>query len=114
MRFERRRGALFVVGGPVPRGSSAITFGPVVLIRRGSETSPYLIEHELVHVAQWRERGVLAFSARYLGAYAVWRLRRKGHRGAYVRIPFEVEADWLARRKLGAGVLRERSRSPLG
>jgi hypothetical protein len=44
---------------------------------------------------------VIGFLRRYLGAYVVWRLRRKGHRGAYLRIPFEVEADWLARRMVG-------------
>ena len=27
-------------------------------------------------------------------------LRGKGHQGAYLRIPFEVEADWVARRTL--------------
>jgi hypothetical protein len=31
-------------------------------------------------------------------------MRRKGHRGAYLRIPFEVEADWVARRALGTEV----------
>jgi hypothetical protein len=55
------------------------------------------MRHELVHVRQWRRFGVFGFLRRYLGAYVLWRLRRKGHRGAYLRIPFEIEADWLAR-----------------
>ena len=33
---------------------------------------------------------------------AFWRAARKGHQGAYLRIPFEVEADWVARRTLAA------------
>jgi hypothetical protein len=31
-------------------------------------------------------------------------LRRKGHAGAYRRIPLEIEADWLARRTLATAV----------
>jgi hypothetical protein len=100
MRFERRHGYVLVEGGPVPKGASAITLGRFVIVRRGHADSPYLIRHELVHVRQWRRHGVIGFLRRYLGAYVVWRLRRKGHRGAYLRIPFEVEADWLARRML--------------
>jgi hypothetical protein len=67
-------------------------------MRRGAREHPYLLRHELVHVRQWRRHGFVGFTARYLGPYVVWRLRRKGHWGAYRRIPFEVEADWVARR----------------
>jgi hypothetical protein len=100
VRVERRSGYVLIEGGPVPRGSSAITLGRFVIVRAGRADSPYLIRHEVVHVRQWRRYGVFGFLRRYLGAYVVWRLRRKGHRGAYLRIPFEVEADWLARRML--------------
>jgi hypothetical protein len=103
VRFERRPGCLLVIGGPVPPGAAAITLGRVIIVRRGREESRYLLRHERVHVAQWRHFGVLGFLARYLGAYGVWRLRRKGHWGAYRRIPFEIEADWLARRSLWGG-----------
>lgn len=98
MRVERRTGYLLVEGGPVPKGAAAITLGRVVIVRSGHAESAYLLRHELVHVRQWRRYGVFGFLRRYLGAYVLWRLRRKGHRGAYLRIPFEVEADWLARR----------------
>jgi hypothetical protein len=58
--------------------------------------------------------GVIGFPVRYLGPYVRWRLAGKGHRGAYLRVPFEVEADWVARRTLGR---RDRSlanqRAPL-
>ncbi len=104
MRLERGKGYVLLVGGPVPRGADAITLGRLISIRKGSEHSPYLLRHELVHVVQWRRLGVVGFGVRYLGAYAIWRLRRKGHDGAYRRIPLEIEADWRARRSLGAGV----------
>ena len=38
------------------------------------------------------------FPVRYGGSYALLRLRRKGHRSACLRIPMEIEADWVARR----------------
>jgi hypothetical protein len=52
-----------------------------------------------VHVEQWRQLGVVRFLARYLGSYLLWRLRGHSHRGAYLRIPQEVEAEWRARRE---------------
>ena len=97
-------GFWLLVGGPVPRGAAAITIGPVISVRKAYADSRYLLRHELVHVRQWRRHGVVGFSARYLGSYAVWRLRRKGHHGAYLRIPFEIEADWVARRALATEV----------
>jgi hypothetical protein len=59
---------------------------------------PRLLRHELEHVRQWREFGVLGFLRRYLGAYVRWRLRGYPHLAAYRRIPFEIEAEWLAQR----------------
>lgn len=104
MPFERREGFHLWVGGPVPKGSDAITLGPLVIVRKGSEQSPYLLRHEAVHVRQWRRYGVVGFVTRYVGSYALWRLRGKGHRGAYLRIPLEIEADWVARRSLATAV----------
>ncbi len=108
MPIERRDGYRLWVGGPVPKGSSGITLGSLVIIRHGTE-SPYLLRHEQVHVRQWKRLGVIGFGARYLGSYAMWRLRRKGHRGAYLRIPLEIEADWVARRSLSTAVRDELS-----
>jgi hypothetical protein len=105
MRLERGSGYVLLIGGPVPRGADAITLGRLISIRRGSEHSPYLLRHELVHVQQWHRLGVVPFGVRYLGTYGIWRLRRKGHAGAYRRIPLEIQADWAARRSLGAGVV---------
>jgi hypothetical protein len=104
--IERRNGYRLWEGGPVPRGASGITIGSLVIVRKGSET-PYLVRHELVHVRQWRRYGPLGFLARYAGSYVTWRLRRKGHDGAYLRIPLEIEADWVARRSLSTAVRDE-------
>lgn len=99
MPLEKRDGYWLWIGGPVPRGSSGITIGPVVSVRRGAERSAYLLKHEAVHVHQWARHGV-AFPVRYVLGYGKWRLAGKGHWGAYKRIPYEVEADWVARRQL--------------
>ncbi|MGH8927152.1 MAG: hypothetical protein ACRDWH_02280 [Acidimicrobiia bacterium] len=51
-----------------------------------------LIEHELVHVRQWRELGTLSFLSHYLRDY--WAGRRRGldHTEAYLAISLEKEA----------------------
>ncbi len=48
---------------------------------------------------QWHRYGLVGFLVRTSGSYVKWRVRRKGHGGAYRRIPFEIQADWLARRR---------------
>jgi hypothetical protein len=55
-----------------------------------------LLTHELVHVRQWHELGILRFLYRYLTDY--WRGRRRGlgHNEAYLAIRFEVEARQLS------------------
>ncbi|HEY4608863.1 MAG TPA: hypothetical protein VIH06_06655 [Ilumatobacteraceae bacterium] len=106
MPIEHREGFRLWEGGPVPKGSDGITLGPLVIVRRG-KASPYLLRHELVHVRQWKRFGVIGFGVRYLGPYAMWRLRRKDHRSAYLRIPLEIEADWVARRSLTTAVREE-------
>jgi hypothetical protein len=102
--IERRDGFRLWVGGPVPKGSDGITLGPLIIVRSGCESSSYLIRHEHVHVRQWKRYGIVGFSARYLGSYAKGRLLRRGHKGAYRRIPFEIEADWIARRSISTAV----------
>ena len=90
----------------MPKGSDGITLGSLVIVRRGKAT-PYLLRHELVHVRQWKRFGVIGFGVRYFGPYALWRLRGKDHRSAYLRIPLEIEADWVARRSLTTAVREE-------
>ncbi len=82
----------------MPPGSSGITLGSWIFVRKGHADSRYLVDHERVHVAQWRSYGLIGFLARYLASYALWRVRGYGHCGAYRRIPLEIEADWRARR----------------
>ena len=81
----------------MPPGADAITLGRLVIVRRRAEGSARLMRHELVHVRQWRELGVVRFLLRYVGSYLKWRLRGYGHSAAYRRIPLEVEAEWEAR-----------------
>ena len=107
-RIERRDGYRLWEGGPVPRGADGITIGALVIVRRGKAT-PYLLRHELVHVRQWKRFGVLGFAVRYLGPYALWRLRGKDHRSAYLRIPLEIEAAPPPRRSLTTAVRDELS-----
>jgi hypothetical protein len=98
MASLRRRGDHWVlVGGPVPPGAAAITIGPVVSVRARWADDEHLARHEAVHVVQWRRYGVVGFLRRYVGAYLRWRLRFLPHWAAYRRIPFEVEAEWVAR-----------------
>ena len=104
MPIEQRDGYRLWVGGPVPKGSHGITIGSTIIVRQGHESSQYLLRHEQVHVRQWRRHGVVGFGVRYFSSYAVWRLRLKGHKGAYHRIPLEIEADWVARRSLATAV----------
>lgn len=92
------------VGGPVPRGAKAITFGKLVSVRKDAVGSERLLRHEREHVSQYRRYGIIGFLRRYVVAYVRWRLRGYGHKAAYRRIPFEASAEWQARRSLGIGV----------
>jgi hypothetical protein len=82
----------------LPPGTSAMTFGRHVLVRRDRLGDAALLHHELVHVRQWREQGVAGFLARYLAAYLRGRLRGLGHWDAYRAIPAEREAREAAGR----------------
>jgi len=97
MRIERRDGATWVVSNRSAPGATAITLGPVIFIRERGVGSARLRRHELVHVRQWRDLGVLGFLRRYLGTYLRWRLRGYPHWAAYRRVPLEIEAEWEAR-----------------
>lgn len=92
-----------VVHGIAAPGAAATTLGSTVFVRRGARFGPRLRRHEHEHVRQFARFGWIGFFRRYLGAYLLWRMRRHGHWGAYRRIPFEVEAEWRARRALGIG-----------
>lgn len=54
------------------------------------------IHHELVHVRQWNELGIVKFLWRYLSDYWKGRRRGLGHNEAYRQISFEQEARRIA------------------
>ncbi|MCU1485026.1 MAG: hypothetical protein JWN67_1772 [Actinomycetia bacterium] len=81
----------------MPPGAAAITIGSVVSVRSRWADDEHLDRHEAVHVGQWRRHGAVGFLVRYLGAYLGWRLRGHPHWDAYRHIPFEIEAEWVAR-----------------
>lgn len=91
-----------LVAVPVlPPGASGMTLGRWILLRRGHERRHALIAHELVHVEQWRDSGVVRFLAAYLTSYLGGRRRGEAHRAAYLAIPAEEEArrrtrEWSA------------------
>jgi hypothetical protein len=101
VRLERHDGYWLLIGPAAP-GASATTLGPLILMRRRAVGNQRLRRHELEHVRQWREHGVVGFARRYLRAYLSWRLRGYPHWAAYRRVPLEIEAEWTARRAMAA------------
>jgi len=97
VRVERRAGYWLVIGPAAP-GAAATTIWSAIFVRPGAAADAHLLRHELEHVRQWHEHGPVGFLRRYLGAYLRWRARGYPHWAAYRRIPFEVEAEWRARR----------------
>ncbi len=96
MALTKADGYWLWTGGPVPKGSAGITIGKLVIVR-STNPSGRLLRHELVHVRQFRSSGAVRFLSTYIWQYLRWRLKGYGHRGAYRRIPQEVEAYWLER-----------------
>jgi hypothetical protein len=94
-----------VISRLVAPGAAATTVGRFVFVRRGHEHSARLLEHELVHVRQYRQRGLLGFLVPYLGRYLWLRLQGWPHWAAYRRLPLEAEAEWEARLALGIGTV---------
>jgi hypothetical protein len=86
-------------------GSNGMTIGHVVFLRNDGvfDGSRKIIAHELVHVRQYYELGMVRFLFRYLIDYGRALAQHRRHRAAYYAIPFEVQAyaeadEWLARR----------------
>ncbi len=89
--MDRERARVIVVPVLTP-GVAAMTLGPWILVRRGREQDVGLVAHELVHVQQWRELGVVRFLSRYFGEYLRYRLQGQAHWSAYAAISLEAEA----------------------
>ena len=79
----------------LPAGTAAMTLGRLIIVRRGAFEKG-LLAHELVHVMQWRELGIVPFLWAYLMAYFRGRLHGLSHWDAYREIPLEVEARELS------------------
>ncbi|MGI9597309.1 MAG: eCIS core domain-containing protein, partial [Acidimicrobiales bacterium] len=89
----------------LPGGYAGMTLGRTVLLANpvAADGNSALLAHELVHVRQWNELGVVGFSGRYLGSFARNLVKHRGWNRAYNNIGAEVEAkrettDWLRRR----------------
>ena len=78
----------------LPPAADGMTIGRFVLVRGNhiEHRSSTLLAHELVHVRQFAEMGVVPFLASYFSSYAKNLLRTRNHRQAYLDIPLEVEA----------------------
>lgn len=78
---------------------SGMTIGEVIFHTGSLPYDEDMLQHELVHVDQWRKFGSVGFIARYLGQF-VWEFLRLAVRGdfrsimfyAYHNIPLESEA----------------------
>lgn len=89
----------------IPGGYAGITLGRHVLLARevDADGNSSLMAHELVHVRQWQELGLVGFSARYLKSFSINLVGKRRWKSAYSAIDAEVEArqvatDWLRRR----------------
>lgn len=90
---------VWLVRVPVlPGPYAAMTIGPVVMLARtvtsGQPSS--LLAHELVHVRQFHELGLLRFTWRYNRAFVLGLFRLRSWNKAYRAIPAEQEARRLA------------------
>lgn len=90
-------GAIVKMGFPwwmrpfLVRGVAAITIGRRIWVRADAY-SDALLHHELVHVRQMRELGLLRFVWRYVREYFRNRLAGMSSDDAYRNISFEREA----------------------
>jgi hypothetical protein len=90
---------------PLPGPYDGITVGRFVFLGRDVDDDGWstLLAHELVHVRQWSELGVIGFLARYLSQFVVGLVRLRSWNAAYRHIEAELEAragaaEWRRRR----------------
>lgn len=78
----------------LPNGADGLTFGRYVFVKPGhfDESLSELMAHELVHVRQFAELGLIRFVSRYVTEYLRNLLELKSHRAAYLAISFEIDA----------------------
>lgn len=101
---------VWVVRVPEPPGPySGMAIGRFVFLAGdvAPSGSSRLLAHELVHVRQWAELGIVGFLFRYLRDFAVGLKRHRNWHRAYRQIDVEVEA-----RRLAEGWAESRSAGP--
>lgn len=77
----------------------AITFNNHIFYSMKIDEIPWwLKQHELTHVKQYRENGVIKFLSLYVYYYFKNRLSGLDKYEAYLQIPFEIEARKVAGR----------------
>lgn len=78
----------------LPPAADGMTVGRFILMRGDhiEHRSSTLLAHELVHVRQFAEMGLVPFLASYFGSYLKNLVRTRNHRQAYLDIPLEIEA----------------------
>ena len=81
-------------------GMDGMTVGRLILVLRDDDHSGHrvLLAHELVHVEQYAELGLVGFLWRYVREYFGHLRRLRNHRQAYRAISLEVEARAVAGR----------------
>ena len=84
----------------LPRRHAGMALGSLLLVTRDVPPgqAATLLAHELVHVRQWAELGVVGFTARYLVDFARGLARHRRWAPAYRDIGLEVAARDEARR----------------
>ncbi|MCP3991074.1 MAG: hypothetical protein GY724_18505 [Actinomycetia bacterium] len=94
-----------VIRAPIPGPYQGVALGRLVFIGRDIATdgSSTLLAHELVHVRQWSELGVIGFGVRYLSQFVTGLAKTRRWSAAYRQIDIEREArssaeEWRLRR----------------
>jgi hypothetical protein len=83
-------GVTLAYGGRAPRHAAAWTHGNWIIVPGPDPLPRALLNHEYVHVLQYRAEGSLRFYWRYLGhLLAAWRT----HRDIWLVSPYERQAD---------------------
>lgn len=89
----------------IPGGYAGMTIGTTILLARpiDDDGTSALLAHELVHVRQWAEQGVVGFTSRYVASFGRNLSRHRRWGPAYRDIDAEQEArqettEWLRRR----------------
>lgn len=74
-------------------GADGVTIGNTIYYRQSeSRVSPKLRRHEMVHIEQYQQLGMIGFFLTYFGEYLSYRLQGQSHWEAYRNISLEKEA----------------------